>query len=333
MAKDASFLINIDNEWSTQILVSTAAGDSLNASKSVEYKDAERKKAIQVEISNLKDGHSGVEIDKGRLNGIIALAKFLKELNTKSVDYELSSFEGGMASNAIPTEAKAILVINSTDLNEIKQMMEDYCDALNKTYEKVENEIICTVIELSGIPKIVSSTEKNNLINYLIGVINGVYTMSEDMEGLVESSSNLGIIKMTPLSEFLEIITNIRSSNAEKETEIINQQKNLALANGFENKNIDIKHTSDAWKFDPDSKLVELAKTIYKKQNNEDVEVVAVHAGVECGTFKKLNKELDMISIGPDITDAHTIRETLYLKSILRIWNLLEGILQDYPNI
>ena len=331
--EDASFLINIDNEWSNQILVSTAAGDSLNASKSVEYKNAEGNKAIQVEISNLIGGHSGVEIDKGRLNGIIALAKFLKALNNQSVDYELSSFEGGTAPNAIPTEAKAILVINSADLNEIKQKMEDYCDTLNKTYEKVENEIICTVTELNRIPKIVSSTEKNNLINFLIEVINGVYTMSENMEGLVESSSNLGIIKMTPLSEFLEIITNIRSSNAEKETEIINQQKNLALANGFENKYIDIKHSADAWEYDPNSKLIELAKTIYKKQNNEDVEVVAVHAGLECGIFKKLNKELDMISIGPDIVDAHTIREALYLNSIPRIWNLLEGILQSYPNI
>ena len=211
--------------------------------------------------------------------------------------------------------------------------MEDYCGILNKTYEKVENEIICTVTELNRIPKIVSLTEKNNLINFLNEVINGVYTMSENIEGLVESSSNLGIIKMTPLSEFLEIITNIRSSKAEKETEIINQQKNLALANGFENKYIDIKHSSDAWEYDPNSKLIELAKTIYKKQNNEDVEIVAVHAGLECGTFKKLNKELDIISIGPDITDAHTIREALYLNSIPRIWNLLEGILQAYPNI
>ena len=84
---------------------------------------------------------------------------------------------------------------------------------------------------------------------------------------------------------------------------------------------------------DPDSKLVELAKTIYKKQNKQDVEVIAVHAGLECGTFKQLNKELDMISIGPDITDAHTISETLYLNSIPRVWHLLEGILEAYPKI
>jgi hypothetical protein len=84
---------------------------------------------------------------------------------------------------------------------------------------------------------------------------------------------------------------------------------------------------------DPNSKLTELAKTIYKRQNKEDAEVVAVHAGVECGRFKNLKKELDMINIGPDITDAHTIRETLYMNSIPRVWNLLEGILESYPNV
>ena len=331
--EDASFLINVDNEWSTQILVSTASADTLNASKNLEYQNASGNKAIQIEISNLKGGHSGVEIDKGRLNGIIALAKFLKDLNTQKIDYELSSFEGGVAPNAIPTEAKAILVIDSTNLNTIKQKMEEYCAALNKTYEKTENEIICTITEFSNIPKIVSSTEKITLINVLTDVIDGIYTMSKDMEGLVESSSNLGKVNMSPLSESVEIITTIRSSNPEKETEIINQQKNLALSNGFTNNDINIEHTADAWQFDPNSKLAELAKTIYKRQNKEDAEVVAVHAGVECGRFKNLKKELDMISIGPDITDAHTIRETLYLNSIPRIWNLLEGILEAYPNI
>ena len=107
----------------------------------------------------------------------------------------------------------------------------------------------------------------------------------------------------------------------------------MALANGFANKDINIEHSADAWQFDPNSKLFELTKIIYKKQNKEDVEVVAIHAGVECGTFKKLNKDLDMISIGPDITDGHAIRETLYLNSIPRIWKLLESILQANPNI
>ena len=326
----ASFLINIDNEWSNQILVSTAASDSINVNKNIEYKNASGNKAIQVEISNLKGGHSGVEIDKGRLNGIIGLAKFLKDLNKQGIDYELSSFEGGTASNAIPTGAKTILVINSNEKDKIKQKMDDYCATLNETYKKIENEIICTATEINTIPKIVSSTQKNNLINFLTEVIDGVYTMSDDMEGLVESSSNLGIVKMTPLYESLEIIINIRSSSAEKEIEIINHQIKAALTYGFTNEDINKIHMADAWPFDPDNKLVELAKTIYKKQNNQEVEVVAVHAGVECGTFKQLNKELDMISIGPDIKDAHTISETLYLNSIPRVWHLLEGILQAY---
>ena len=84
---------------------------------------------------------------------------------------------------------------------------------------------------------------------------------------------------------------------------------------------------ADPWSYDPDSKLVELAKEIYREQNGEDIEVAAVHAGLECGTFKVLKPDLDTIGIGPDLKDAHTPNETLYLDSIPKIWRLLEGIL------
>ena len=84
---------------------------------------------------------------------------------------------------------------------------------------------------------------------------------------------------------------------------------------------------ADPWPYDPDSKLVELAKEIYREQNGEDIEVAAVHAGLECGTFKVLKPDLVMIGIGPDLKDAHTPNETLYLDSIPKIWRLLEGIL------
>ena len=127
-----------------------------------------------------------------------------------------------------------------------------------------------------------------------------------------------------------KVITNIRSSNADKETEILDQQTALASECSFANQDIEIVHMADAWPYDPDSKLVELAQQVYKQQNGEEITVSAVHAGLECGTFKQLSPDLEMISIGPDLKDAHTINETLYLDSIPRVWHLLEGILAAY---
>ena len=101
-------------------------------------------------------------------------------------------------------------------------------------------------------------------------------------------------------------------------------QITLAKEAGYE---VEITKQADPWPYDPNSRLVELAKKSYRERNGEDVEVVAVHAGLECGTFKALKPDLDMISIGPDISDVHTPGETLYLNSIPRTWHLLEGIL------
>ena len=315
----ASYLINIDNEWSTQVLVSTAAGDSVAINKNITYKKANNSKALSIEISNLKGGHSGVEIDKGRLNGIISLANLLKQFD----NYELAKFEGGTASNAIPTKASATIVVN--DIDNIKEKVNNYCDEISKKYAGIEEDIKCTVTELNEIPDVVSSEERDNLIKYITLVVDGVYTMSKDMEKLVESSSNLCIVKLN--KEGLSIAGLIRSSSPEKEVELVNKEIELAKTCNYDAVS---KKSSDAWPYDPNSKLLQLAKKVYKEQNKEEIEVAAVHAGLECGTFKKMKPDLDMISIGPDLTDGHTIKETIYINSIPKVWHLLEGILKDY---
>ena len=115
-----------------------------------------------------------------------------------------------------------------------------------------------------------------------------------------------------------------RSSSPEKEEEILQAQQKLAEACGL---TFARAKTADAWPFDPNSRLLEKAKQVYLEQNGEEIEVQTLHAGLECGTFKALKPDLDMISIGPDLADVHTIKETLYLNSVPRVWRLLEGIL------
>ncbi len=328
--EDVVYLINIDNEWSAEVLVSTAAGDAVEISRQIEYLDAAKDTAIRVEISNLKGGHSGVEIDKGRPNGIIVLAGFLKTLNDKGVSFELSSFSGGTAGNAIPTGAKAVLAVDQDDVPTVERELAAYGDGLNKTYAGVEENILCTAAKADPVSGVVSETQKNDLIKYLTGVIDGVYTWSPDIEGMVESSSNLGVVRMDPESGQLEIKCHPRSSNADKQTEILAHQTSLAAECGFNSEEISVIHMADAWQFDPDSKLLELARQVYRQQNGEEIIVSTIHAGLECGSFKKLNPDLDMISIGPDLSDVHTIKETLYLGSVPRVWALLTGILAAY---
>ncbi len=318
----ASFLINIDNEWSNQVLVSTAAGDYVNVDEKISFIASTGNTTLDIELSNLKGGHSGVEIDKGRLNGIIGLANLLKQIDVEGIHYELASFEGGTAANAIPTKARTRIVIKASDKEKVEKIINSYCNEITQRYKDVEDAIKCFETVVDEVPQVVYNDVKGNIIHYITEVVDGVYTMSKDMKDLVESSSNLGVVKLN--SEGLVMASLIRSSSPEKEEEIIDSEIGLAKRCKL---NAITKKSSDAWPYDPNSKLLELAKKVYKENNQEDIEVAAVHAGLECGTFKKLKPDLDMISIGPDLKDGHTIHETLYLNSIPKVWKLLEGIL------
>ena len=321
----ASFLINIDNEWSNQVLVSTAAGDQISFEKQISFINATGDTAIKIELSNLKGGHSGVEINTGRLNGIRGLAELLKQIEADGVSYELASFEGGTASNAIPAKAIATIVVKAEDQSKVEQRVNTYLAEISEKYKGIEEDIKCVATKEETVPQVVSKEERDNLIKYITEVKDGVYSMSQDMEDLVESSSNLGLVKLN--QDGISVAGLIRSSSPEKETELVTSEKELAKACGYE---VIPKKSTDAWPFDPNSKLLEITKKVYKEQNKEDIEVTAVHAGLECGTFKKIKSDLDMVSIGPDLKDGHTINETLDLKSIPKIWRLLEGILKEY---
>lgn len=322
--EDASYLINIDNEASDEVLVSTASAVTVTINKKITYIAPTGNRALRIELSNLLGGHSGTEIDKGRLNGIIGLANFLKRLDEDNINYELASFIGGNASNAIPTKANAIIVIDNNNKRKIENKLTIYCNELNKQYKNIENTIKYKTKEINSIPKVITNKEKNNMIKYITEVINGVYTWSHKIKGLVESSSNLGIIN---LYNDLSITSLVRSSSKKEEKELLNTIVSLASTYGF---SANTTKSGEAWEYDPNSKLLSLAKEIYKKQNGQDIKVSALHAGIECGTFKKANPNLDMISVGPDLKEAHTINETLYINTMPRIWHLIEEIIEKY---
>ena len=242
-----------------------------------------------------------MEIDKGRLNGIVGLGTFLKRLDEEDVAYELASFRGGTAGNAIPPQAEADIVISTGDQDRIRQMLAAYCEELNEQYKGIEADIQCEATEIDGIPKVISGKDKGSEIRLIAETITGIHTMSKDMEGLVESSANLAIFTMEP--EGATVLISVRSSDPGQREKILDAQKKLARECGFETT---IDSFADAWKYDPDSMLMELAKKVYREQNGEEISVVAAHAGLECGTFKKKNPDLDMISIGPDVKDVHT---------------------------
>ena len=319
---DVRYCINLDNEVSDQVLVSTAAGDSVNVTGTVTMQKPAGDTAVKLEIKDLKGGHSGVEIDKGRCNGIIAMARILKQIRDRGPAFELVSFNGGVAANAIPAKAEAVVMIKGEDKEALQKIIEDAGSGLRNKYAGIEDNFRIVLTDLPAAEEVLPQQDRDRAILFMDRIVNGVNTWSKDMEGLVESSSNLGIFKLD--KDGLTARTYVRSSNGKLEEKIVNSQLALAKECGYEAERIKM---ADPWPYNPNSKLLALAKDAYKKLNGEDINVVAVHAGLECGTFAKLNPELDMISIGPDLKDVHSPKETLYLNSIPKTWNLLQELL------
>ena len=316
------YLINIDNEASDEVLVSTAAGDSVRVSKQVELNEPTGDTPLNLTIAGLQGGHSGIDINKKRMNGLVGMANFLKELDDDGIRFELAGINGGTAGNAIPARAECTIVISANDRIAVEELAARYLEQEKKAYAGIDDDMTFTVTDANTLPQVISEKEKANLIRFITEIIDGIHTWSADIEGLVESSSNLGLFSLE--GEKLSGRSYIRSSVAARETEILQAQVELAKKCGYHTETVKM---ADPWPYNPNSRLLKFAKEIYSEQNGEEIVVSAVHAGLECGTFAARNPKLDMISIGPDLSDPHTVKETLYLDSIPKVWKLLEGIL------
>ncbi|MBO4373486.1 MAG: beta-Ala-His dipeptidase [Lachnospiraceae bacterium] len=317
------YLINIDSEASDTVTISSAAGGSIVVYDKPVLTDASKDSALKINISGLVGGHSGVMINEGRCNAIVTIAGLLSELSD-TVPFELASITGGVAQNAIPAECEAVILVDKKDEAEVKDYIDEAEKELKKEYKGIEENLAVSVSGCDRPDEVLDDRQTKSILDFITGSINGVYTMSKDVESFVESSSNIGVINVGDKSVDIEAM--YRSSSEEKMEEIAGFQEKLAKKTGLP---IDIDVDAKPWPIKTDSVLVPRIQEIYKAQNGEDIKVEAIHAGLECGVFAELSEDLDMVSIGPDVVGAHSPEETLYIDSIPKIWHLLEELLSN----
>lgn len=308
------YMLNIDSEDEGQFTVSCAGGETLVVEMEKENSTKNYSHSIQITVNGLMGGHSGVEIDKGRANAIILMSKILGDIHKKT-DIQLVSIDGGQKDNAIPIACCA--TINTNDAAAVQGVV-DNCRA------EIENEY-------SGVEKNLNIFTKhvdfkvgfdNGVIPFLARVTNGVRAVSKDIPGLVQTSSNLGIIRTE--STKIMITFSLRSS--------VNAQR-LALHNEIEslakNYNASVSSFGDypAWEYKKNSRLQALCKSVYHKQYGKEPKIVAIHAGLECGIFCSKLKNLDCISFGPNLLDIHTSKERMEIDSVGRVYHFLLNLL------
>lgn len=312
-------LINLDSEEEGIFLVSCAGGANMITTFEIK-KEQESGKGLEVRISGLKGGHSGMEIIKQRANAIKLLGRVLNMCNDKA-NIRLSNIHGGTKHNAIPGEAVATII--TEDMDNVKTIIESLTEDLKEEY-RIEDSGLNIEIQDVNINEVFSKELSDNLIDFIMMVPDGVQYMSKDIEGLVQTSLNNAIIEEK--NNNIEITTSVRSSSSSSLREILNVLSVIAKRT-----NSKAKETSayPAWQYEENSKIREKCVKVYEELFGKNAEVSAIHAGLECGLLKKILPNTDMISFGPNLYDVHTEKEHLSISSVQRVWELLVRLLED----
>lgn len=313
--------INLDSEAEGSLWISCAGGLSGISHIPVTRLEAKGEK-LTVKISGLMGGHSGAEIDKNRANANSLLGKFLHGLDVKA-GYELISVQGGQKDNAITRESIAELLTVKENVEAVKEYAASMQTAWREEYTGTDEGITVTVTEEGEQDaKVLHPTSKEKVVFFLVNVPYGVQKMSGTIKGLVETSTNIGILK-TSENEVLGS-SSIRSSVETARDALSDKIEYLTefLGGEYERQGV-----YPAWEYRKDSPLRDKMVEVYEEMYGQKPNVVAIHAGLECGLFYKKMEGLDCVSLGPDMKDIHTSEEVLSISSTERVWKYLVKVL------
>lgn len=323
----SKIMLNLDSEDEGYLLVSCAGGVTAASHIPVSFIPAADKTLMSINISGLLGGHSGVEIDKNRANANILFGRILYTLN-KKLSFNLVSIEGGLKDNAIVKTAVAVIAVNESDIQTVKDCVSHLESLFKHEYVVSDPDIKITAEITDSSPAATANDMMDNIstgrvIAALVNMPYGIQGMSSNIEGLVESSLNLGILKTTDTEVVLSYC--VRSSIASRKQEMLDKITSLTeLLSGY----VTLTGDYPAWEYRQDSPLRDLMKDIFTEQYGREPVIQALHAGVECGLFAGKIPDLDCVSFGPDMKDIHTTNESMDVESVKRTWEYTLEILK-----
>lgn len=323
----ADILLNLDSEEDGALYIGCAGGQTTYAKFSFTQKDfAKDTSAFELKVTGLRGGHSGLDIIQGRGNAIKIIVRLLHELNF-NFGIQLVSLNGGSKHNAIPRESFAVIRIKNKLINEISEYVNKYNEIVKSELSSVEPNLSVQLVESKSKAKVIDTLTSKNIIDSLYAVPNGVIKMSADIEGLVETSTNLAVV--TTKGKAVDVILSQRSSVESERKDISNSIAALLRLAKAEVKQGD---GYPGWKPDIHSPILKVMKEVYSQKYKSEPEVKAIHAGLECGIIKERYPEMDMISFGPTILGAHSPDEKVQISTVQKFWDLLLDTLKNIPS-
>lgn len=312
-------MINLDSEAEGTLWVSCAGGVRADICLPVNY--TENKKTVyEITVSGLHGGHSGAEIHNGYRNANKVLGKVLSELNGK-IDFNIIDIGGGTADNAITRSSFGVVASDDENIvGELSDISTVICNEIKDT--DPDAEIAIRTAETAD--KSMDENSTKAVIALINDLPSGVIAMSKEIDGLVETSLNLGIMKHCKGA--FDCSFSVRSGIDGERAKLSDLLEKIAKNH---NCSIDFYSAYPAWEFKKDSALRDIMAKIYKDMYGKEMTVTAIHAGLECGLFCGKIKGLDCVSFGPDIFDIHTPYEKLSVSSTERTWNYLLKVLEN----
>ena len=322
-------LLNIDSEDDGTFTVGCAGGKDTRIKLPVTF-DMTPENAIyyQLKVHGLRGGHSGVDIHEQRANAIKIMARGLLLIMEK-YPIRIVSINGGSAHNAIPREAFAILTSSSDVGNSLSKCIRELEKTVREEFDAIEPGLEIRLeksdVSADNAGKIISEKHAHAAVRLLCGIPHGVYGMSYQIPGLVETSSNLATVNTK--KSMIEIVTSQRSSIMSRLSEITGQIKAISDLAGAETAD---ENAYPAWKPRMDSPLLSRCVDIYTDFYGNKPKIEAIHAGLECGVIGAKYPDMDMISFGPTIKGAHSPDEKLHIPSVEKILTFLTALLKSY---
>ena len=318
------YLINLDSEDEGEIFIGCAGGIDTIATFRYTMEEAPKNYSFfRVDVSDLQGGHSGDDIDKGRVNSNKTVARLLWD-GMQSFELKLSYFNGGNLRNAIPREAYAIFGVPTRFKSEFVKRYDLFAADLKAEFRFREPNFKITLNEMPEVDQVLDARTQFGLVYSLVGVPNGVIAMSFAMPGLVETSTNLASVKFEG-DDRIVVTSSQRSSVESAKTYVMQMVESVFALAGA-----DVAHSDGypGWAPNPQSVLLEKTVGAYERLFGTEPKVRAIHAGLECGLFLEKYPELEMVSFGPTLRGVHSPDERLEIATVPKFWDLLLEVLK-----
>lgn len=320
-------LLNMDSETEGELYVGCAGGlDSTFEFNCKEEKIPTDSKVYKLAVKGLKGGHSGMDINLGRGNSNLLLFRFLKA-NATALELRLASINGGSLRNAIPRESFAVVTVPKTKAAALIQKIKEFEAIYKAELQLTEPDLLFFAEETEVPTQVMDKDLQTRLINAIVACPNGVVRMSDAMAGTVETSNNLALIQS---KDGKIVINTLMRSFVETAKDALAQSLDAVFELAKADK-IVFDGAYPGWKPNPDSAILKLMKDIYQKMYGKEPQVMAIHAGLECGILGSKYGNWDMISFGPTICHPHSPDEKVNITSVGKFWDYLKETLKNIP--